>query len=196
MIQKFAVVILGAVLFACKSDNGKRQNAFYDFDSLVLNQRHLLLNAHVSINKVSAVNAHSDSVSYVPDSIQWAYELDIFKQLNLINKPVYTDTYKISDESDPFSNLRVRLYSSEKNPPIPFVKVYYFNEFKHLKRIEAVYNEHNVLYTASRSLLMEFEDHEGKPMLSHYKIKGFQKMPRTDTANIYTESKVAFLTSK
>ena len=56
------------------------------------------------------------------------------------------------------------------------VRFYYQNDFEKLKKIEANIVEKNLLYSNSRSLTMEFDEEDGKPLLIRYTMKGFQKM--------------------
>ncbi len=70
----------------------------------------------------------------------------------------------------------VRRYRATQEIPVLELQFYYFNQFKNLKKIEAIYRQQNLLYASTRHLSMEFEEVEGKPVLIAYRIEGAQKM--------------------
>jgi len=115
----------------------------------------------------------------------WETELEIFRELEKINKPAFRKAYTITDSlKDTKSNLMIRRYGATEEP-MPRVEFFYMTEFAHLRKIEASITEKNLLYTSHRVLKMEFEEGElGRPLLMGYSINGFQKMFLRDTVRL------------
>jgi len=180
----FLIFSLVFFLSACNRSNLKYDKPYFDFDSLINVQVAELLKAQSTIGKKSIVNGKQDDSSFVPDSLSLANELDVFRQLDLINKPLYRNTYEIKDgEKDTRSNLLIRTYTAKSPSPVPYVKFYYRPSSLDLKKIESVYHEENTLYATRRNLLLEFDDISGTPVLSGYQLSGTQKMILNDTVN-------------
>ena len=108
----------------------------------------------------------------------------MFRQLDLINKPLFRNTYQIEEgEKDTKSNLLIRSYRAKTPSPVLFVKFYYRSSPRELKKIESVFQEENSLYDTRRNLLLEFDDSSGSLLLSGYQLSGTQKMILNDTVN-------------
>ncbi len=114
---------------------------FFDFQGLIDEQVRQLSQHGRALDKTSQVkDTHSDS-TYVPTQDDWAAELELFIQLENINKPSFKSGYQIKDPvKDTKSNLKIREYISEK-APIRSVKFYYHENFAQLKKIEATVRE-------------------------------------------------------
>jgi len=172
------------IFSSCNRANLKYDKAYFDFDSLIDVQVTALLKAQTTINKKSMISGKEDDSSFVPDSLKLANELDVFRQLDLINKPLYRNSYEIRDgEKDTKSNLLIRSYTSKTPSPVSFVKFYYRSSSHELKKIESVFHEENALYDTKRNLLLEFDDSNGSLLLSGYTLSGTQKMILNDTVN-------------
>jgi hypothetical protein len=130
------------------------------------------------------INGKEDDSSLILDSLKLANELDVFRQLDVINKPLYRTIYQIEDgEKDTKSNLLIRSYTAKSPSPVPFVKFYYRSSPRELKKIESFFHEENSLYDTRRNLLLEFDDSSGSLLLSGYQLSGAQKMILNDTVN-------------
>lgn len=142
-------------------------------DQLSRQQRHLTKSAGMDQNL-------SDS-TYLPTRIAWARELEIFSELELINKPAYRNAYALQDSiDDPNSNLFIRQYVSP-GAPVPLIRLFYRDSVHHLKRLEAVMQETNLLYSTERMLTLEFDQEYKQSVLSRFSIHGFEKMAGGDT---------------
>lgn len=174
-----------ALLFSgCQRTNQEYDKSYFDFDSLINVQVAELLKVQTTISKKSVINGKEDSSSYIPDSLNLANELDVFRQLDLINKPLYRNSYEINDgDKDTKSNLLIRSYIAKSPSPVPFVKFYYQSRAQMLKRIESIFHEENSLYSTKRNLVLEFDDSTGSLLLSGYQLKGTQKMILNDTVS-------------
>lgn len=172
------------LISACNRANQKYEKTYFDFDSLINVQVVELLKVQSTITKKSVINGKGDDSSFVPDSLKLANELDVFRQLDIINKPLYKNAYEISDgEKDIKSNLLIRSYTSTTSSPVSFVRFYYKSSPRELKKIESFFHEENALYDTQRNLMLTFDDSSGSLLLSGYSLSGTQKMILNDTVN-------------
>jgi len=181
----FAVVMLAG----CNKQNQTYDKRYFDFDSLINVQVNLLAKAKPTLTKIVMLDGKTDQSSHAVDSALLAQELDVFHQLDLINKPLYTNAYQILDEErDTRSNLTIRRYQAKAPSPIAFVTFYYHADFKQIKKIESVYQETNSLYSTERHLQLNFDDTTGVMLLSSYKLMGSQKMILSDSVQFSIEA--------
>lgn len=182
----FITIIL---LAACNKQNETYDKAYFDFDSLINAQVDALTKANSTLNKSVSLDGRVDQSSHATDSTLLAQELDVFRQLDLINKPLYRNTYEVIDgEKDTRSNLSVRKYKAKTPAPVAFINFYYHDDFKQIKKIESVYLEANSLYATERQLQLEFDDSTGTMMLSKYRMTGSQKMILSDSVKFTIEA--------
>jgi hypothetical protein len=180
----FLVCVCAVLFSSCKRSSEQYDKLYFDFDSLITVQGAELLMAQSIINKKTVINGKEDRSSFTPDSLQLANELDVFRQLDLINKPLFRKMYEIKDgEKDTRSNLLIRTYTAKSPSPVPFVKFFYRIEPRELKKIESVIHEENSLYDTRRNLLMEFDNIRGTLLLSDYQLSGTQKMILNDSVH-------------
>ncbi len=171
------------VLFlACEPRPAEVAKPPLDINTLLATQANTLSQYGVSLIKTAAVeNAVPDTTTRVLTSKEWSVELDAFRDLGMINKQSTWDLYHSEGPlDDPRSNLHIQRYSSDKTP-LRTLSIYYSTELQRMHRIEGVVHEENSLYTAHRNLLLEFEDVQGKPLLTHYEIRGYQKLALRDS---------------
>ncbi len=178
---KFLSGIFSVLLFCAACRNNDKPEIKTYFDSLVeSNTKHLVAEGAL-VNKLTIVGQKQDTVTFKADSVQWSNELDAFRQLSTFQRPAYRDDYLLTDGiKDSQSNLSIREFKATKKVPVTLVRFYYFNNLRQLKKIEADYSDFNALYSSSRHLLMEFDEKNGKPVLSHYFIEGVQQMILSD----------------
>lgn len=172
-------------LSACNRSNLTYNKPHFDFDSLVTHQLKWLSPLGDSIKKIAVMDGKQDASAFQATEEALRHELDIFQQLDVINKPIFKKAFLISAEEDTKSNLKVRLYQfnqqSNIKSPVDFVRFYYLNDIHHLKKIESVYQEENALYFTKRNLTVEFEEKADRSMLKRYSISGVQKMILNDS---------------
>lgn len=186
----FLVVMLFAVGCAKKTSV---TDPFFEIDQLIDEQIKTLKDTGASVDKRAEVGDAKDASIFVPDSAQWANELDAFRQISSINKPIYKEAYRIEDGlDDKRSNLKIRRFSTERNIPVKALDVYYQDNIEKLRKIEAVITDQNALFFASKKLTLQFEEHQEKLSLSSYTIQGVQKMMLRDSVNFIIESKVNY----
>jgi hypothetical protein len=154
---------------------------YFDFEGLVEDQVNQLSQRSRVLDKMANLNGEESDSTFLPSMKGWTEELEVFRELELINKPTYRDAYATQDPlDDPKSNLKIRSLVSS-SAPVRFVKFYYQEEFPRLKKIEAAIEENNLLFSSHRTLLMEFDEEDGKPLLIRYSMSGRQKMILSDT---------------
>lgn len=157
--------------------------ALYNIDSLVDHQSQALAQLQAGLAKQVIFNGKAEEGEVQPkDSTGWNSELEIFKKMSVINKPVYRSKY-ISEEavSDPSSNLIIKTYRAVEDAPVAYLKIYYQNSPSQLRRIEAKLDEENSMYRSSRTFRMDFTRLENQSILKSYLITGGQKMMFDDT---------------
>lgn len=174
-------------LSGCNQSNRIYKKPYFDFDSPISQQTQLLVQANIMLHKKTQVNKIFSDSTFTIDSLKLARELEVFRQIDVINKPLFRDSYSVYDgEKDNHSNLLVRTYrfipkDSTVQSPVPFIKIYYQDTPLIPKKIESVYQEKNSLYATKRILLLAFDDETGKNLISTYELKGTQKMILSDT---------------
>jgi hypothetical protein len=176
LLIKRASILFVVVLFGCSQQKRSTTATFYDIDSLVNVQVKALQG--FTLNKSVQINGKNEKTSFVPDSLQWVHELDIFRQLAEINKASFRDAYVITDSRDPNSNLTVRELKSNRPVPVSSVKFYFLRTLNDLRRIEATLTQENALYVNDRNMTLELNDvHK----VHSYRIEGAQKMVMSDS---------------
>jgi len=137
-----------------------------------------------------------DSTAFQPrDTTTWKKELDIFRELDAFNRPIYAKSYILSDGvPDTRSNLMIRTYSGNQNLlgkneklPVEYVKIYYHRYPNKIRKVEGQYAEENSLYSSSRFFSLEFTESNQQAVLTSYAIQGGQKMFMGDSVQ-YTIS--------
>lgn len=182
-IHLFGIALLLMYSISACDQRGVQHTGYYPIDSLVSSQIHFLTEAKASTHKVARLGEKEEKQTIQPkDSTGWMNELDIFRELKTLNKPINAGAYKVEDGlTDSRSNLKVKTIATDKELPVRSMKIYYYGKPENVKRIEAQFNEANSLYSSTRYLTMEFEDVYNKPVLSSYSINGGQKMFLGDT---------------
>jgi hypothetical protein len=179
------------LLVACEAD--KERVMFYPIDSLVTAQIRALTTSQATLQKEAVLGSDVSSKKYTPpDTLTWIDELDIFRQLETMNKPVNRDSYIVDDGLyDPGSNLTVKAFTSkESDLPVNYLRVFYEHSVNRPRKIEALYKEDNTLYKSSRIMIMEFDQINNKTVLTSYSITGGQKMTLGDSVMFAINGKI------
>lgn len=177
-------IFIGALALASCHNESVVSQKYFDIDSLINQQLVYLNKSGATLTKMASIDGSSDTTTLRPDSITWANELEVFRQLDLINKPVYTGAYEIEEGvKDVNSNLLVKSFKAKKSAPIRSLKLFYQSNPEKLRKVEAQLIEQNSLYFTTRKFLIELDDVNGKLILSKTRIKGVQKMILRDSVN-------------
>lgn len=179
LIRALIVLVLFA---ACKGSPTAGNKPFYNLDSLVTFQVDHLKGKY-ELNKFVEIDGKSEQTRFVPDSLQWAGELEIFRQIDQINKAAFKDAYVMNDLRDTNSNLTIREVKAqgETDVPVSVVRFFYLRDPSDLRKIEATLQEENTLYVNTRRLTIEFEPAIGAHLVQRYRIEGLQKMVMDDS---------------
>jgi hypothetical protein len=187
------MVILGALAITSCQNNTAVSKKYFDVDSLIDQQLVYLEKTGASLTKVASIDSVNDKANFKPDSASWAKELEVFRHLDIINKPIYVDAYDITDgEKDVNSNLIVRSFIANREIPVKSLKLFYQGSPQRLRKLEAVLNEQNSLYYTSRKFSLELEDVNEQLVLSRYNVRGVQKMILRDSVRFSIASKVIY----
>jgi hypothetical protein len=192
-MRGFALAFFVALIsMGCQKQLVKKK-AYVDFDSLINKQVAFLKTSNASLRKEAIIGDQTSSSSAIPDSTAWSHELDVFRQLDLINRPVYQNAYTIKDGvKDSKSNLLIRSFEAPADAAVPYLRLYYQDTPLRLKKLEALYQETNSLYRSQRKLEMYFDDSRGPSYLKGYLIEGDQKMILTDSVHYAIRSEIVF----
>jgi len=176
-----ALALLG-IVSGCEQ-RGVHYQGYYPIDSVVTAQIQFLTAAKASAVKIAKLGDKEETQTIkAADSTIWVNELEIFRELKTLNKPINQGIYTVENGvPDTKSNLTIKLITAsvadkKHLPPVRSMKIYYHNTLKSIKRIEAQFNEINSLYSSERFLVMEFQDVNNKTVLSSYSVNGGQKM--------------------
>lgn len=186
MTKRVSILIV-VVLFGC-SRQQPTQKTFYDIDSLITLQLKSL--DGYTLSKSVEIDRKKEETTFVPDSLQWVNELDIFRQLDQLNKASFRDAYVVTDTRDANSNLMVREVKATRPVPVSLVRFYYLRNPEDLRRIEAEWTEENPLYVNKRNMTMELERFNDVHLVHRYRIEGFQKMVMSDSVHFVIAGEV------
>ncbi|HEY0651541.1 MAG TPA: hypothetical protein VGD65_00385 [Chryseosolibacter sp.] len=183
--------VLIAVVSGCSTES--ETSKLYDVDSLLNTQVKILANGRSRLQKQALLGDETDMLTYIPDSAAWNRELDVFRQLEAMNKPVHRTKYLVDDNLfDPGSNLTVKAFTALESLPVRSVRVFYDKTIRAPRKIEAVYDEENALYKSSKKLLLEFQQINNKNVLTSYSIEGGQKMILSDSVTFSVTGRIQF----
>ena len=172
------VILIIGLCIACQRSDEQITMAFFNVDSLIDAQVNQLTQQNSSLWKNAKMAGKSDSVFIENlDTNAWKKELEIFRKLDLNNKPVNKTNYTIKKGlHDPESNLLVCEYAALTKQPLSRVKIYYQDKMLNPKKIEGEIFEHNGLYSSIEHLTLILDETHSHPMLTQYKITGGQRM--------------------
>lgn len=177
------------LLAACaeKQESGQK---YFDFEAMIDEQVDQLRQRGRVLEKATAMGVVQTDSTFLPSGKGWEAELEIFRDLEIINRPAFRKVYQLRDPiEDSNSNLKIREYVTDK-APLRLLRFYYHDKFERLKKIEGFITEKNYLYTTCRTLTMEFEEEEDKPQLIRYAMTGFQKMLLGDTVRFSVQGQI------
>jgi len=173
-------LLLALVLSACNEKKVHEQQLLLDINQLIDAQITSLSQARDSIAKTSAMNGRQSFTLFLPTREILESELDMYRQLDDINKKTLRDGYTRSEVDDTKSNLKIYQFSNEL-ARVSQVRIFYHEHLTQVKRIEGVVKEANQLYVNWKKLSLEFDEINGLPKLVAYGFDGYQKTVMRDT---------------
>jgi hypothetical protein len=180
------------LLCLCSCNKKAKVVSLYNVDSLISAQVNFLSAKKATLYKTASISGHKDDSVYVPvDTLAWKNELEIFSQLQAINKPINREFYMVDDGLyDPSSNLTVKAISATENLPVRYLRIFYQQSIVKPRKIEALIQDQNELFKSGRVLLMEFQQIDNKSVLTSYSIDGGQKMIFGDSVGFFIKGKI------
>lgn len=171
------ILLMAAALSSCETRHNDAPR-YYALDSILREQVQFLARSQATLSKNATIDGKAETTSFIPkDTTRWSYELDVFAELNDINKPAYVGKYRTArGVADTHSNLLMYTIESTETLPVVFLKVYYLNTLSNIRRIEGLYRQESSLLKSSRKLSMEFQNINNKIVLTSYSVAGGQKM--------------------
>jgi hypothetical protein len=187
LLIKRSSLLLVVVLFGCAKKQSADLKTFYNVDSLVSAQQKLLQTSGYHLVKSVEIDGKKEHTTFIPDSLQWSHELDIFRELGQINKASFRDAYVVTDTRDTNSNLTIRELRANRKAPVSLVRFYFLRDATDVRKIEATLTEENTLYVNDRKLTLEMDD---RHLVNYYRIEGSQKMVMSDNVNFVISGEV------
>ena len=185
-----AMLLAGWLLMSCSQNKAVVNKTFFNFDSLVDVQVSKLGDTQYELSKSVTIDGKNENTHFNPTEEQWQNELQIFKQLDALNKASFRDAYVISEGRDTNSNLNVREIKANRPVPVSSVKFYYLRNSTDLRRVEAIWLEENSLYTNARKMIIELEPSSKGQIVHRYSIEGSQKMVMDDSVKFVIAGEV------
>lgn len=192
------ILLLVTGLTSCESE--KPPATFYPVDSLINDQVRYLTKIDAGLVKEALLSGEMDTSTFIPqDTTAWTKELEIFRKLDEINKPVNKEFYEVNDgQIDPGSNLKVMAFipasqlsdKIRKQLSIQYLRIYYQGNIGKPRKLEALYEEENLLFGSARLLSMHFRQIDNRTVLTSYAVKGGQKMVFGDSVAFYISGRV------
>lgn len=190
----FVRIVFGVLLLALVSCEKKPDAiaALYDVDSLLQAQTDWLSKMKTSTKKVATLDGKENtSTLQGMGTTGWKSELEIFRDLDLINKPINRKAYQVEQNiPDTRSNLLIKSITTVEELPVRSLKIYYHQTLQKIKRIEAQFQEANTLYSSSRFMTLEFHEINDKATLAAYSVSGGQKMFMGDSVQFSIQGTV------
>lgn len=186
----FFCLTIAVLLSSCEQQ--KDTVFFYPIGRLVAEQISNLAKQKAKLHKQAVLKQQADSIFYIPqDTVGWAEELEVFRQLDVINKPINKGRYLVDDNLyDPRSNLTVKAFTAKDPLPVKSLRVFYDVSVLKPRKIEAVFEETNTLYKSLRLLSMEFQQINDQMVLTSYIVSGGQKMTLGDSVTFMIKGKI------
>lgn len=191
MGTRLILVLAGCAWIACGQQNAVYDKPFIDIDSLLNQQVHQLVAQQARLHKTTEAGGTPGEKTWLPDSLQWAAEMEVFRQLDDVNRPGVTRQYAIVGKKDSLSNLQVVMYQAP-DAPLTELALYFLPRPRQLKKIAARLQRSNPLFTASRAVALEFDHWQGQPRLARYHVQGFQKMVLGDSITYQISGTVGY----
>jgi len=175
------------IISSCQNSAPPNQpNVYYDVAGYVkrqiadLSARKPLVNKTVLINEKTSWQAIRD--------VNWTRELELFSQAD-INKPALRSSYQITRPDS--LTYQYTLKKSEEKLTVRSLLVQLDSVTRQPRRIDAVLQTDNALYSSERHMVMEsgLAGRNGW-QVRHYKLSGFQKLPYFDRNNFAVEGMV------
>jgi hypothetical protein len=165
-------------------------NDYFDIEGLIDEQVKMLDSIGPSLYKEAVINGQNETETFAPSDSAWVKELLIFKTAD-INRPMLTDSYDVREHT---KDNRKSLRYISKTPGSTEVDsiAIRMNEEEKPHIFQAYLSRKNTLFRSVKSLEVTFADHQGKQLISSYKIQGWQKMASKDSTVFDISAKILY----
>lgn len=168
---QFLIGFSGLIAISCIGENEQLSSRkLINMDSVI--------SAQIPFGAVVEKNATFDSESstgVVKITNNWKVELAAFGHLDIINKEVYRNFYRVDHVPDPNSNLFLKVINAtDSSAPIRQIKILFKEIPVKIVRVDAMVRESSSYYSNNEKLYLEFDPHTGK--LEKYVAAGEQKI--------------------
>jgi hypothetical protein len=162
------------IFAACTKAKQEKQTLLFNCDSLIDHHAKQLSQTKARLTKSTSLRDAPLLTGTDIHQVQWEKELEAFKLVSIINKPVYRTAYDIEVVRDPKSNLIVKTWKAKGDEPVRLMKIYFLDKPGALKKWEAVVEKGNFVFRSQQKLEMEF-GLLGNSQLERFTVSGFQK---------------------
>ncbi|WP_460977364.1 hypothetical protein [Spirosoma knui] len=176
-----------SVLMGCDNPAQQNQpNVYYDVAGFVKKQIAELSAQKPLVAKSVLINAEQNQQA--TRDVNWSRELELFTQAD-INKPALRTSYQITRPDS--LTYQYLLKKSEERLTVRSLRVQLDPATRQPRRIEAVLQTKNPLYSSERHLLLESGPTQGQQWrVAHYKLSGFQQLPYFSKNEFMVEGRV------
>lgn len=176
-------------LIVSSCDNPATQNqppVYYDVAGFVKNQIADLSNRKPMVQK--SVRINNQRSRQATADLNWSRELELFSQAD-INKPALRSSYQITRPDS--LTYQYTLKPSEERLTVRSLTVRLDPATRQPRRIEAVLQTSNALYSSERHLLLENGPAQNRQwQIRHYQLTGYQKLSYFDKSEFWVEGRV------
>jgi hypothetical protein len=192
-MRVFLFLLIVLFFTACSERKAPGPKPFYNVDSLISIQVEHLKGKYELNKYVTIEGKGEEHTRIVPDSVEWANELEIFRLIDQINKTAFRGYYDVTESRDTNSNLTVREVGLRpgSEAPVLGVKFYYLRDASDLRKIVATVGTENALYIKSQVLTIEFEPVNGVHLIQRYRIEGTEDMVMGGAVNFVIAGEVS-----
>lgn len=184
----YSVGLLSLLFLNSCTDAGQQTqpNVYYDVSGFInqqiidLSSQKPLVNKEVLINQERNRQATRD--------LNWKRELELFAQAD-INKPALRSSYTITRPDS--MTYQYTLKKSEERLTVRSLMVQLDSVTRQPRRIEAVLQTNNPLYSSERHLVLESGQASNRQWrVQHYKLSGFQQLSYFDKNEFMVEGNI------
>jgi len=187
----FCASITAIFLSLLSCNTGQEKFSLYPVDSVLTAQVKYLTAKNARLQKGGTIALEQDDSVYTPTESMWEKELEIFQQLQMINKKGNRENYIVRDGIlDKTSNLTIKSFTAREDMPVQYLKIFYQTSPDQPRKIEGLYAEKNALMKTERLITLEFEQIENTNVLTSYSIRGGQKIILGDTVEFTIAGKI------
>jgi hypothetical protein len=169
--MRFAFLIVLGLVASCKPPAPPMRSQFLNIDSLLDAQLKVVQPS--AIEKTILVNDSTFRSDETKPAL--AKELQAFRELGLMSRPIYRDAYQQTVLRDTQSNLMVKTWTAKEDAPVKSLKLFYLDKIDRLKRLEAEFSTTELYTQSNKKLSLDFSILGDTVKLETYSISGMQR---------------------